>query len=281
MRSGNLKEIYGQYEIPEEIHLLFQLENELSNEGLSLSQIGFQPLDQPELYPISPPDLIAFASTGGDGIHFGFLTEFHTVSTLEEAPIVCVSPTNDPPIRYMAQNIQEFMNLAFSVPYVEMLESIWNYTNDNQVQELVREFEKDSPSDWQKDCEHILTRCRQVFRTKKLDVIGYLTEVGNARAERICMSTLDGLGVVYGQPTTQSKQHYHFHENRKCDEVEVLRMRSFLVKANEVEKFAFIRDANYWYIVSSGYDEAVWELIIELLESLKLAIEAQRVSERC
>jgi len=29
MKSGNLKEIYGQYEIPEEIHLLFQLENAL------------------------------------------------------------------------------------------------------------------------------------------------------------------------------------------------------------------------------------------------------------
>jgi len=58
-------------------------------------------------------------------------------------------------------------------------------------------------------------------------------------------------------------------------------MRSFLVNANEVEKFAFIRDANYWYIASSGYDQAVWELIMELLESLKLAVGFGKVLGRC
>jgi len=84
-----------------------------------------------------------------------------------------------------------------------MLESIWNYTNVNQVQELVLEFAKDTPSDWQKDREQILTRCSHVFRTKKLEVIGYLTKAVNSRIECICMSTLNGLGVVYDQSTTQ------------------------------------------------------------------------------
>jgi hypothetical protein len=56
-------------------------------------------------YFITPPDLITFISTGGDGIHFGFLTDFGQVEDLEEAYIVCVSPTNDPPLKIVARNL--------------------------------------------------------------------------------------------------------------------------------------------------------------------------------
>ncbi len=44
--------------------------------------IGFRPSLQDDSYSITPPDLIPFANTGGDGIHFGFLTDFGSVSTL-------------------------------------------------------------------------------------------------------------------------------------------------------------------------------------------------------
>ena len=281
MGNEEWREVYYQYQIPDEILLLRQIETELSNKGLSLSQIGFLPIDQPETYSITPPDLIPFASTGGGGIHFGFLTEFHSVSNLTEAPIVCVTPTNDPPIRYMARNIREFLDLAFSVPYVEMLETIWTYDNENQVHDFVEEFEKDSPSEWHKNREHIQTRCRGVFGTKKVNVINYFQEVKKERANSICMDTLDGLGVIGEHPFIQTGQHFQLPENRNYEEVDVDRMRSFLIKANKTEKLAFVRDANYWYIVSSGYDESIWELIIEVLISLKLEDEAERVSERC
>lgn len=87
--------------------------------------------------------------------------------------------------------------------------------------------------------------------------------------------------MLNDQLPAQSSLHFQFHVNHKSDEEEVLRMKSFLAKANEVEKLAFIRDANYWYILSSGYDQAVWELIIELLISLNLKDEAERVLDRC
>jgi hypothetical protein len=54
MVNEELKKAYGLYEIPDEIQLLYQLENELRNEGLSLSQIGFQPINQFEPYSITP-----------------------------------------------------------------------------------------------------------------------------------------------------------------------------------------------------------------------------------
>ena len=281
MTNEEWKDAYGQYDIPNEIHLLHQLENELSNEGLSLSQIAFQPINLFDPYSITPPDLIPFASTGGNGIHFGFLTDFHSVSSLSEAPIVCVSPTNDPPLRYMARNIREFLNLVYSVPYAEMLETIWNYDDEKQVTGLLKEFEEYTSSNCEENRDYILTRYQQVFGTKKLEVVSYFHEVKKERAESIHMNTLDGLGAFCVKPAIQSKQHFCFPQNRNCDEAEVVKMRSFLNQSNELEKLAFVRDANYWYIVTSGYHEAVWELMMELLTSLKLKDEVERVSERC
>ena len=119
--DDTLKSVYSSYEVPKEIHLLHALEEKLNKEGLSLDIIGFQPVTDLFIYHITPPDLIPFAHTGGAGIHFGFLTDFSEVRDLYDAPIVCVSPTNDPPIRYMARNITEFLNLVASVPHAEML----------------------------------------------------------------------------------------------------------------------------------------------------------------
>lgn len=280
MINEEWKEAYGQYDIPEEIHLLHQLENELSNEGLSLSQIAFQPIDQFDSYSVTPPDLIPFASTGGNGIHFGFLTDFHSVSNLSEAPIVCVSPTNDPPLRYMARNIREFLSLVYSVPYAEMLETMWYFDDEKQVTELVKEFEQYTSSTWEENQKYIRTRYQQVFEPKKLEVLSYFHKVKKERAESIHMTTLDGLGVLCKNPSI-SKKHFNFSPNRNCDEAEVMKMQSFLDQCNELEKLAFVRDANYWYVVTSGYDEAVWDLVLKLLKSLKLKDEMERVAERC
>lgn len=107
--DNSIRKIYGSYEIPDEIYKLYELEKELNDIDLSLDMIGFRPSIHDDSYSITPPDLIPFANTGGDGIHFGFLTDFGSVPALTEAPIVCVSPTNDPPIRYMANNIKEFL----------------------------------------------------------------------------------------------------------------------------------------------------------------------------
>jgi hypothetical protein len=128
----------------------------------------------------------------------------------------------------MARNIREFLTLAFSVPYAKMLETIWNYDDEKHVIGLVEEFEKDSPRTWKKSLDYILTRCRKVFGTKKLDVVSYFYEVKKERAESIYMTTLDGLGVVGDQPSIQSKQHFNFPPNHNCDEVELVRMRTFL-----------------------------------------------------
>lgn len=243
--DNDLKKAYGSYEIPKEVFQLIQLEEDLNIDGETLATIGLIPSIHFEPYAITPPDVIPFAGTGGGGIHFGFLTDFNGVLNLNDAPIVCVTPTNDPPIRYMARNIREFLNLIVSVPYVEMLETCWNSQDENQVFDLLREFENETLPSTKKQRDLIFKQFHKVFDLQPLEVFSYINKVKMERAESIKISTLDGLGIVGGVKENVSKQSFTFSEQRKCNEIEIERMYYFLSQANKEEKLAFIRDANY------------------------------------
>lgn len=269
-----LKKIYGSYEIPKEVYQLIAMEEELQKEDLSLAMIGLIPIVEFHPYSITPPDLIPFATTGGDGIHFGFLTDFGSSLDLMDTPIICVSPTNDPPIRYIARNFKEFMNLALAVPYVEMLEGFWAFNNENQISEMIKEFVNETPVDWVTKRTLIYNRLKQSFSTEQVSILNYFHQIKLERAEQIAMQTLDGIGIM-GQNNGSS---YSFAADRNCDELELERMAHYLNAANLVEKLAFVRDARYWCILAPGYDEAVSDIIIKLLESLDLTDEVNRVA---
>ncbi len=144
--SDGLKVAYGNYLIPKEILQLIQLERNLTKENLSLDMIGFRPVTEPSPYSITSPDLIPFAESGGGGIHFGFLTDFHKTTDLMKASLVCISPTNDPPIRY--DNFQRFIRLVFSVPHAEMLEQLSTISNKKQEKAILDEYIADLPFSW-------------------------------------------------------------------------------------------------------------------------------------
>ncbi|MFF5994030.1 hypothetical protein AAGS61_04610 [Lysinibacillus sp. KU-BSD001] len=273
------KQIYGSYEVPKEIHQLHALEQELNREDLSLEMIGLQPLHDWFTYPITPPDLIPFAHTGGAGIHFGFLTDFGLTKDLQDAPIVCVSPTNDPPIKYMARNIGQFFNLASSVPHVEMLDDFWAYDDATQIQAHIEEFYKDTPNDWAKKRQAVFTRFQATFGTQQEQVIPYFQKVQLERKNRQSLFTLDGLGVI-GENASAEGKSYAFDSHHSLNEQELQRMQDFLKQASHLEKLAFIRDAHYRYVVAPNYDEAVLQIIIELLQSMDLQAELQRVLAR-
>ena len=162
----------------------------------SLDPIGFMPITQHFSYWITPPDVIPFAHTGGNGIHFGFLTDFGKVENLNEAPIVCVSPSDDPPIRYLARNIQEFFNLASSVPHVEMLESFWPCENTSSMDAIKNEFHSYSDVEWDNKRNRLMSYLQESFKTEPLNLQQYVQEVLEERKEKITIPTFDGLGIV-------------------------------------------------------------------------------------
>lgn len=275
--DDNFKKLYGAYDIPDEIVKLFELEKELNDIDLSLDRIGFQPCPHDFAYSFTPPDLIPFASTGGGGIHFGFLTDFGTVRTLAEAPIVCVSPTNDPLIRYMAQNITDFLNLVSSVPHAEMLESFWSNPDETAIQEEIKMIAEDTPVDWKKAQLIVAEHFKNKFGTQQVNIVISLQEAQEKRANAIALSTKDGLGIV-GEHSGSTYSKLELDRNNSEDQL--ARINEYLNNSSTVEKLAFIRDANYSFILVPDYDKEVLQLVIELLESLNLPDEAYRMQIR-
>ena len=271
-----MKNEYGSLTIPKEVFMLIQLEEELAGEGETLDTIGFIPIVQEFAYPITPIDVIPFASTGGNGIHFGFLTDFGRITDLSEAPIVCVSPTNDPPIRLVALTIREFLNMACSVPHVELIETCWPWSDKKMTESILEEYRSD---DYQKKRDKLLIRLRETFRSDEVDVAECVHRALHERNSKIILPTFDGLGVVpFGDVRTTRR--YDFNPERSQDEEELTKMRGFLSRANMVEKLGFIRDASYWYILSSDYDDQIMKLVREILEELLLGNEIKRYVNR-
>ena len=270
-----MKNEYGSLAIPEEVFMLIRLEEELVREGESLDLIGFRPIVHEFAYPITPIDVIPFASTGGNGIHFGFLTDFGKNTDLNEAPIVCVSPTNDPPIRLVAHTIRDFLNMATSVPHVELIETCWPWNDEEMTEGILEEYRTD---DFQRKRDTFLKRLQETFRTDQVDVAEYVQRVLQERNSKVILPTYDGLGIV-STSDIQSANRYMFNPDRRQAEAEITKMQNFLSKATTEEKLGFIRDAYYWYL-SSDYDNKVLNLVGELLQSLQLENEIKRFAFR-
>lgn len=267
-----MKNEYGSLAIPEEVFMLIRLEEDLARAGDSLDTIGLIPIVHEFAYPITPIDVIPFANTGGNGIHFGFLTDFGQITDLNEAPIICVSPTNDPPIRLVASKIRDFLNMASSVPHVELLETCWPWSDKEMVEGILEEYRSD---DYQKKRDKLLARLQETFRTEQVDVGECVERVLHERNSRIILPTFDGLGIV-STSGTKSVNRYAFDPKRGQDEADVTKMQNFLSHATTEEKLGFIRDASYWYILSSDYDDQVMNVVGETLQSLQLENEIKR-----
>lgn len=271
-----LADEYGALKIPEDVVKLVRLEQELRKKKMTLDLIGLIPIETQYAYAITPIDVIPFANTGGDGIHFGFLTDFGRVSNLAEAPIICVTPTDDPPIRLRARSLDEFLQMATSVPHVELLERFWPGTDEEKITNEMEEFRTD---EFDRVREPIRSRLRETFQKEAVDVASCIRQALDERQQAIALPTLDGLGVVAYQDEVAEKR-YTFNPNRSQDEQELASMRAFLEGANVTEKLAFVRDASYWYILAPDYDDKILQLIREILHTLQLEDERKRLEFR-
>ena len=274
MIDKSLKMAYGSYNMPDEIKDLQKLEEQLASEDLSLEMIGLRLAYTYNRYSITPPDLIPFADTGGDGVHFGVLTDFGQAETLEAAPIVCVTPTNDPPIRLIARNIADFLDLVSSVPHAEFLEEWWGRRDEAGIAAASEAFCRDAPYERKAERERVQARFQNAFGTRKRNVPTYIHEVLTEREQKIALPTLDGLGVT---GASGNFQRFEFSSANGGEEREQQRMRSFLANACREEKLAFVRDANYRYILTPDYDADVAELVREVLLAMGLTDEAARM----
>lgn len=188
----NLPSHYGSYEVPATLRRLFELERELQQEDTSLEKaLAFMLLEEDMRYINTPLDVIPFANTGMDGIHYGFLTDFGQVSNLEHAWIVTVSPMNfDAPVWPIASNLHEFLRAVYTDPSAlfNLFENGEDYREYALTQDS-REFDEEE--------QEIRQRLAERFGITLIADMGtYLDEKRAQRSLEADLSTEDQVGVV-------------------------------------------------------------------------------------
>jgi hypothetical protein len=107
-------------------------------------------------YFCSPRNALTFASTGGDGVHFGLLQL--SDSAPHPAPVVMTVPMSDTRNIVLAEDLEEFLGLGCRVGWF-MLEQL-AYDPDWTVQHFADSAAESS------ECEAILNRIRTSLRVR-------------------------------------------------------------------------------------------------------------------
>ena len=264
------------YQIPQVIRDLEEIGKEY-NEFYGLEALGFYIEVDRFRYSFTPADSIPFAWTGGDGIHFCFLTDFGKITDLLNAPIVCVSPGNDPPINLVAPDIHSFLAVVCKIKHAESLDNLrFDAPETEWLEEILRDWLDDEDS---LKAANLLSSVL-MERLKLEEPASVYDVIQSARAERakaVCIETLDDLGVVGSwDEEGRELQTYDFNA---AGAKEVSRIREFAEKASYAEKLALCRDAQYSCIFAKDYDHDVQLFIAEMLQSMGLTVEAQRVRD--
>lgn len=115
-----------------------------------------EPKPSPWTYFCSPLNAPTFASTGGDGVHFGLLQL--EGAEPEQAPVVMTVPMSGTHNLVLAESVEEFLGLGCRVGWF-LLEQL-AYDPDWAAAHFAR-GEPDSP-----ECEAMLDRIRSSLRVK-------------------------------------------------------------------------------------------------------------------
>ncbi|MBB3111309.1 hypothetical protein FHS18_003377 [Paenibacillus phyllosphaerae] len=254
---------FGKYSPPAIFDALYTLDDQLQEEGLSLwDELGFYGGYYCSEYGNTPWDVIVFGWTGGDGVHYGFLTEFGSVTDLNEAPIVMVSPMGgDEAGEVVANNIREFLSI------LAIDESLLYASFDNE-EDYLADLRQDEQSEWAPTEEQKAQRRLVMSRMAAaldLPVIEqpyrYLNQVRTERANKILVSTHDGLGVTNVHPDDVGRQH----ESLLVDgDLESEELQEYLARATYAGKLALLRDFNAKDFDSEDLENIMVEEMINL-----------------
>ncbi|MBI2422208.1 MAG: hypothetical protein HYV27_05205 [Candidatus Hydrogenedentes bacterium] len=261
------------YGMPAVIQELEQIDKEYE-EFHGLATLGFYIALDYCRYMITPADLVPFACTGGDGIHFGFLTDYGKTTDLSKAPIVCVSPMDDPPLNVVARDIYNFLAIVCKVRDAEKLEYVdFSIPENEWLDEIVNV--------WLDSDEHLkaanLLSSAIMDRFTLEEPASVYASIEAVRAERkreICIETLDGLGIVGTLEAGKEPRRYDFNGDGAKD---LAKIGAFVKTASHLEKLALCRDAQYSCIFSRRYDGEIQIFMADMLQSMGLMIEAENL----
>lgn len=239
---------FGKYEIPSDLKQLMELDHWHETKGNMKTldaTIGLIPQVGGFRYYCTPCDVIVFGSNGCDGIHYGFLTDFGTVDTLDEAPIVCISPmafghTN----KLIARNFRDFLSI-----HLDNSELFYNdFESEAAYLDQVAEWKREEESPYRNTLEEIQhaedvkTMLRTTFELPVIDrPYEYICALQEERREQASTLTRESLHVVlpnkFGTATDGEKRGL---EQINCEDE--FAVQSFLEKASLPAALALTRE---------------------------------------
>jgi hypothetical protein len=266
----------GKFEVPELLVEFANLDGTVPD--FTVSYIGIDRVhDDCRWFPYSttPLDLLQFAWTGCDGIHFGFLTDFGAVADLEQAPIVCVSPSTRPPLTLVARNLYEFLCALCEVkegPNFSDLQYHFGRAGDPWW----NTFGLDPQDETHEEQLRTARIVRERLHLREMpDYRGYLADLWAERARSISLETADGLGILRtARSSSAVPERFDFdaEANKTLDA-----MRAYLSRASYDATLAFCRDAQWNYDFLPGRRDDVRLLVADALCALGLGFEGERV----
>ncbi len=270
---------FGKYDVPPTLQKLIDLQNELGDPEQFYQGLNFYLSLEDFRYFNTPCDVVVFANIGLDGVHYGFLTDFGSVSNLEIAPIVCVCPMDfDRPTRVVAKNIREFLriNLTDAELFYNQFKNEESYLAAKEQWLTEAANSPYQPSDHEKRVREKITKF--LYEKIHMPVIEnpyrYVQNIELERKNSVSIQTRDGLGVT--TPLLQGEEHTPFPMQTDIDpELELV--QEYLYTKPIASRLALIRDIQLTYVLDDN--EELLNIITDALYHLDLIDEANRLSE--
>lgn len=272
--NSSLHVLFGKYKMPASLRKLHDLFEQCKAEGMDEYDVArFYPITDNFRYFNTPLDVIPFGSTGMDGIHYGFLTDFGTVPDLEQAIIVCVSPMDfDQPVHIIARNFLDFLRL--NMTHSELFYNVWENEEAYRVQKLQWENELSCDRELlaaEEKRRYLLTSAFELPNI--VNPYQYVQSIKEERRQHVAFVTRDGLGIA--RSTELSKSIRTGFAVPQVDEMEMEELESFWQSASRSEQLALIRDLQFTYILRD--EPELFAFVVGRLEEIGLSDEAKRL----
>ena len=222
--------------------LLKQLQ---STASIHLESIGFQWCDWLP-YPPAPMDMLPFATTGGDGCYFAFLTDWGYWKNLEETPVVFICPSDfdeqNPHFanKMFARNIRDFLRLMITLPSAEILRfnKAEEVDYDTEITTGLIDLAGISAS-FMENRQRTIETIKSAFDITEMENIAdYYHTLLTERAAHDFLPLRDGLGL---------KTRLDTSEVIHPDFSNLTTLADNLSKATPLERLIFYREAPYMY----------------------------------
>ncbi len=248
-----IEDVYGQYHKPAS---LIKLENVIETNKIDTETIGFF-LYESKPYMPAPTDIIPFATTGGDGCYFAFLTDYGYYNNLEEAPIVFISPTDfdekypNQANKLFARNFRDFLRIMITMQYAEIVrfKELTKMDFNNEIQIMQADINSNSSAERIKLRESTIATIKEKYNIDKInDLNGYYSMLEFDRKHENYINLKDGLGL--------KTQLMDWTINKIFSDK--LLLSESLEDASKIERISFYREAPYLHNhYTDDYEEIV------------------------